>query len=310
MNLNQSRQRRFQPNYVDLEESGEQRYDFERLELTIANLRQQLDISRNREKRLSTALDLSGYRVAMEAPDSDSENLLTFSAFLYSFLDRMGWLVGLMIFQSFSSLILQSHEELLQKHPVIVNFLTMLIGAGGNAGSQATVRVIRGIAIGSLNKDTTMQFIWSEVKMGIALCITVGIAGVLRTLVGGNVSVMETIAVACALVTIVFVSILVGVCLPLLFQQVGLDPAHSSTAINVVMDIGGVLIIVAVAEVLLETSPGASLVDLLSGNAAVLPNMDEVSGGIASATSAGTGIVGDIVSKLREGSAEILKAAG
>lgn len=55
-------------------------------------------------------------------------------------LDRAGWLVGLLVLQSMSSFIIQRNEIMLQKHLVIVRFLTMLVGAGGNAGNQASVR--------------------------------------------------------------------------------------------------------------------------------------------------------------------------
>lgn len=55
-------------------------------------------------------------------------------------LDRAGWLVGLLVLQSMSSFIIQRNESMLQKHLVIVRFLTMLVGAGGNAGNQASVR--------------------------------------------------------------------------------------------------------------------------------------------------------------------------
>jgi len=54
--------------------------------------------------------------------------------------DRAYWLVGLLIAQSLSGFILSRNEELLRAHPVIIYFLTMLVGAGGNAGNQASVR--------------------------------------------------------------------------------------------------------------------------------------------------------------------------
>jgi hypothetical protein len=57
-----------------------------------------------------------------------------------SLWDRGSWLVGLLILQSFSSFIIKNNEAMLQRHAVIVRFLTMLVGAGGNAGNQASVR--------------------------------------------------------------------------------------------------------------------------------------------------------------------------
>ena len=61
-------------------------------------------------------------------------------SFYQSVADRAGWLVGLLVLQSMSSFILARNEALLQEHLVIVRFLTMLVGAGGNAGNQASVR--------------------------------------------------------------------------------------------------------------------------------------------------------------------------
>jgi hypothetical protein len=60
--------------------------------------------------------------------------------FCKNMADRCGWLVGLLVLQSCSSFILSNNQELLQAHIVIVQFLTMLVGAGGNCGNQASVR--------------------------------------------------------------------------------------------------------------------------------------------------------------------------
>ena len=61
---------------------------------------------------------------------------------------RSNVLVVLLALQSLSSTVLQSYEGLIAKHTIIVMFLTMLVGAGGNAGSQATVNVISGLSTG------------------------------------------------------------------------------------------------------------------------------------------------------------------
>jgi len=66
-------------------------------------------------------------------------------SFFSAVSDRAGWLVGLLILQSMSSFIISRNEKLLQQHLVIVRFLTMLVGAGGNAGNQASVGTCRGL---------------------------------------------------------------------------------------------------------------------------------------------------------------------
>ena len=58
---------------------------------------------------------------------------------------RRRWLLGLLVLQSMSSFVLDSYQELLRNHLVVTLFLTMLVGAGGNAGNQSAIKVIRGL---------------------------------------------------------------------------------------------------------------------------------------------------------------------
>lgn len=176
------------------------------------------------------------------------------SYFCRSLTDRAGWLIGLLVFQSLSSFILARNEKLLQHHSVIVQFLTMLVGAGGNAGNQASVGMVRGIAVGTITQSNAKRALAREFAMGVALSIILGTAGFFRARVFA-VPMMETIAITSSLFLIVFISVVVGATLPLCMEWVGIDPAHSSTTIQVVMDITGVVITVHVCSFLLESAP-------------------------------------------------------
>ena len=55
------------------------------------------------------------------------------------------WLLGLLVLQSTSSFVLEQYQQLLKEHLVVTVFLTMLVGAGGNAGNQSAIKVIRGL---------------------------------------------------------------------------------------------------------------------------------------------------------------------
>jgi Mg/Co/Ni transporter MgtE len=131
----------------------------------------------------------------------------------------------------------------------------MLVGAGGNAGNQASVRVIRGLALGTLTTPTTTsttsttsaaikivetrnRFLLRELRMAMALSLIMAIAGYIRASVF-HTPLPETLAITLALIVIVFMSVCLGAILPLILQHVGIDPAHSSTTIQVVMDILG-----------------------------------------------------------------------
>jgi Mg/Co/Ni transporter MgtE len=167
--------------------------------------------------------------------------------------DRGSWLIGLLIFQSFSSIILSRYEGLLNQHPILVSFLTMLIGAGGNAGGQATVRMIREIALGNLTPANRWTYIYHEALIALILSLLMGTVGFLRVVLSSNIhtSSSEVLTIVMALMIIVFTSIILGTVLPLILEAVRVDPAHSSTSIQVLMDILGVLLVCSVASFLL-----------------------------------------------------------
>lgn len=184
--------------------------------------------------------------------------------FLDAMKSRAIWLVGLLAFQSCSGFILARNEALLQDHPALVYFLTMLVGAGGNAGNQASVRVIRGLALGTLNESSQGQFLSREVRMAFALSAVLSAAGFLRAALF-HTPFPEAVAVTVALSMIVFSSICLGAVLPLLLQKMGVDPAHSSTTIQVIMDILGVVLTVLVSAAVLDSAFGKLLIKSLGG---------------------------------------------
>jgi Mg/Co/Ni transporter MgtE len=141
----------------------------------------------------------------------------------------------------------------------------MLVGAGGNAGNQASVRVIRGLALGSLNEQTQTQFLMRELKMAASLSAILSLAGFVRASVF-RTPLPETLAVTSALAMIVFSSICLGAILPLILKKVRVDPAHSSTTIQVVMDILGVVLAVVVSSVLLDSPLGTVIISKLGGS--------------------------------------------
>jgi len=128
----------------------------------------------------------------------------------------------------------------------------MLVGAGGNAGNQASVGVIRGIAVGSINSSNKWKVLRREFSMGLALSIILGLAGFVRAKVF-SIPWIETITITVCLFMIVIISVVVGAILPLCMQFVGIDPAHSSTTIQVIMDITGVFITVNISSLMLDS---------------------------------------------------------
>ena len=243
----------------------------------LETLQKLLEVSRLREKRLVTKLEGMGVQVNLDLEIQNQTHNMTISSmgeydhcplepkvsFLNSLLDRGLWLIGLLGVQSLSSFVLAANESLLQHHPSIIYFLTMLVGAGGNAGNQAAVRVIRGIALGTVNDKNFKTFLIREIMMALSLSIMLGSVGLLRSFLSPHTSINESLAISIALVIIVFISIVLGSLLPFGLQALRFDPAHSSTTIQVIMDILGVLITCLTATFLLDSSVGILLLNLL-----------------------------------------------
>lgn len=99
--------------------------------------------------------------------------------------------------------------------------------------------------------------------MAMSLSVILSCAGFIRAAVF-RTPFAETVAVTSALAIIVFTSICFGAVLPLLLRKIDVDPAHSSTSIQVIMDILGVVLTVFVSTTLLDTAFGQQLIAKLS----------------------------------------------
>ena len=101
--------------------------------------------------------------------------------------------------------------------------------------------------------------------MACSLSATLSVAGFIRATLF-NTPIAETIAITTALAIIVFISICAGALLPLLLRRINVDPAHSSTTIQVIMDILGVVLTVAVSTTILDSAGGQLIIAKLTGS--------------------------------------------
>jgi Mg/Co/Ni transporter MgtE len=115
--------------------------------------------------------------------------------------------------------------------------------------------VIRGLAIGSIKMNAVKPFLMNEFIVGLCLSVILGVAGCLRAAVFMT-PFSETFAITASLFMIVMISVVLGATLPLGMKLAGIDPAHSSTTIQVLMDILGVTITVTVSALVLDSPVG------------------------------------------------------
>ncbi|GIL84823.1 hypothetical protein Vretimale_14370 [Volvox reticuliferus] len=158
-------------------------------------------------------------------------------------LTRGRWLLGLLIVQSTSSFVLDAYQDLLRDHLVVTLFLTMLVGAGGNAGNQSAIKVIRGLATGAIRPSwpsarATMR---DQALVGLLLGTGLSVGGFVRVYATHG-DVANAAAISISLFLIVMTSVVLGTGLPFALARAGVDPANAGTSIQVLMDILGVAI--------------------------------------------------------------------
>eukprot|EP00752_Nemacystus_decipiens_P003604 g3322.t1 len=158
--------------------------------------------------------------------------------------ERGRWLLGLLALQSTSSFVLDKYQDLLRQHVVVTLFLTMLVGAGGNAGNQSAIKVIRGLATGRFTADApcALKVIGQQAAVGLLLGTALAAGGFVRVWVTDGTTLRDASAISMSLFLIVMVSVLLGSGLPFGFARAGVDPAHAGTTIQVAMDIVGVAV--------------------------------------------------------------------
>jgi Mg/Co/Ni transporter MgtE len=166
---------------------------------------------------------------------------------------RTSVLVSLLLLQSLSQFILEMYEGLIAKHVIIPLFLTMLVGAGGNAGNQATVRAITGLASGEFAQRDYMRLLAKESIVGVvnaALLAGIGF-GRVYYFYGNHDMFYSTVAITLSLFLIVAISAVLGCTLPFLIGGLGFDREHAAPVIQVTMDIVGVFVTCAMCSMLI-----------------------------------------------------------
>ncbi|MBE6014265.1 MAG: magnesium transporter [Lachnospiraceae bacterium] len=165
---------------------------------------------------------------------------------------RIPWLLLLMISATFTGQIIQHYENALGAYIVLTSFIPMLMDTGGNAGSQASVTIIRGLSLNELEFSDIWAIMWKEFRVSICCGITLAVANFAKLLLVDRVGIMIALVVCITLASAVIVAKLVGCTLPVLAKKIGFDPAvMASPFITTIVDALSLMIYFTVATHLL-----------------------------------------------------------
>lgn len=161
---------------------------------------------------------------------------------------RIVWLVLLVLVGFISGYIMELKHEILQSVIALAFFLPLLSGSAGNAGTQSSTIVIRGLATGELEMSDIKHVLVKEMATGTIIGIVLGLAAGLRAIVlNGDFRLAFTVSVS--MVFVVFFSTMLGALLPVIFKRMKLDPAlMSAPFISSVIDILSIFIYLNIAS--------------------------------------------------------------
>lgn len=165
---------------------------------------------------------------------------------------RIPWLLLLMISATFTGKIIQNYEQALASYVVLTSFIPMLMDTGGNAGSQASVTVIRSLSLNEIKFKDIFKVISKEIIVALAVGVTLAIANFVKLLVIDHVSVTIAFIVCLTLLITVLCAKVVGSSLPMIAKRIGFDPAvMASPFITTIVDALSLIIYFSIATQLL-----------------------------------------------------------
>lgn len=196
--------------------------------------------------------DIERMNGVIDFDDSDRDYLDT--PVMRHAMNRLPWLVILMIAYIFTGGIIKGFESSLSKVIELVAFMPMLMGTGGNSGSQAATLIIRGLATDEVDTDDALKILWKEFRIGIIIGGLLSILNYLRIyFIDGIHNPGIALTVCVSMIFIVIFAKIIGSMIPLIVKKINLDPALiANPAISSVSDAVALSIYFAMASVFLH----------------------------------------------------------
>ncbi len=188
------------------------------------------------------------YKMAAMQPNEDGymhTGVLTLAK------NRVVWLIVLMVSATFTGMIINRYDAALAANVLLASFIPMLMDTGGNAGSQASVSIIRALTLGEVEFKDIFTILWKEFRVSVLVGVCVAVVNFLRVWIMNGDPLVATV-VSLTLLVVVTAAKMVGCTLPLIADKIGLDPAlMASPLITTIVDAVALIVFFNIAIFLL-----------------------------------------------------------
>lgn len=164
--------------------------------------------------------------------------------------NRIMWLLFLMLSAAITGSIIEHYESAFQAIPLLVAFVPMLMGTGGNCGSQSSTMIIRGLALGEIRFKDFFRVIYKELRIAVIVGILLAVANTIRIYImyPGENPLFLALITGISLIGTVILAKCMGCVLPMLAKKCGLDPAlMAAPVLSTILDTCSVTIFFNVA---------------------------------------------------------------
>ncbi len=174
------------------------------------------------------------------------------------FKSRIPWLLILMISATFTGLIINRFEDALVTFTALTAFIPMLMNTAGNAGSQASVTVIRGLSLGEIKFSDILKIVFKEFRVSLLAGAALSVANFIKIwafdigVLKSDITLLEAAVVCLTIFVSVLFSKMVGCALPILAKKLRLEPeVMASPFITTIVDVLVLLVYFTIAHLLL-----------------------------------------------------------
>lgn len=187
----------------------------------------------------------------MAAMEPTDEPYLKTSVFTLA-KHRVVWLLVLMISAMVTGSIIQQFEEVLQSVVILASFIPMLMDTGGNAGSQSSTLIIRGLALGDIKIKDYLKVMTKEFRVSLIVATVLAVVNFLRLYFLQKVDMMVSLTVCGSLFFTVIIAKIVGGILPIIAKKLKCDPAiMASPLITTIVDAFALMVYFTLAKLFL-----------------------------------------------------------
>ena len=157
--------------------------------------------------------------------------------------NRSPWLLFLMLSATVTGVILAYYENSMLKMPLLIAFVPMLMGTGGNCGSQSSTLIIRGLALNEIEFKQVLKVIWKEIRVAVVVGLFLAFVNGVRIYIMYDQNILMAFSIGITMVAVVCLAKIIGATLPLVAYKCGLDPAlMAAPLITTILDTSTIIV--------------------------------------------------------------------